>query len=142
MLTDELAIDLDGRDPHFAASLRTIGPVNPAPTYSHSSTFNPEGSVAPQHDMSAHPVFPQSPTNPALLVLDARERITQAAEREAEQVGKPNFAGRQFVDALTLRQAISMRDKQGLPPSEIESTLQLRKGVLERLGKRGIVSEA
>ena len=34
-----------------------------------------------------------------------------------------------------------MRDKQGLPPAEIESTLQLRKGVVERLGKRGIVSE-
>lgn len=138
---NELAIDLDGRDPHFAASLRNIGPVNPAPTYSHSSTFNPAASATPQTDQSAQAIFPQSATNPALLVLNARERVTQAAEREAEQVGKPSFAGREFVDALTIRQAISMRDKQGLPPAEIESTLQLRKGVVERLGKRGIVSE-
>lgn len=115
--------------------------MNPAPTYSHSSTFNPAASATPQPDQSAQAIFPQSATNPALLVLNARERVTQAAEREAEQVGKPSFAGREFVDALTIRQAISMRDKQGLPPAEIESTLQLRKGVVERLGKRGIVSE-
>lgn len=138
---NKLAIDLDGRDPHFAASLRSIGPVNPAPTYSHSSTFNPAPSATPQPDQSAQLVFPQSATNPALLVLSARERIAQAAEREAEQVGKPSFAGREFVDALTIRQAISMRDKQGYPPAEIEDSLQLKRGVMERLGKRGIVSE-
>lgn len=34
-----------------------------------------------------------------------------------------------------------MRDRQGLSPEEIESTLRLKRGVVERLGKRGIVSE-
>lgn len=34
-----------------------------------------------------------------------------------------------------------MRDRQGLSPEEIESTLNLKRGVVERLGKRGVVSE-
>lgn len=34
-----------------------------------------------------------------------------------------------------------MRDRQGLSAEEIEGTLRLRKGVVERLGGRGIVGE-
>ncbi|ODM23326.1 hypothetical protein SI65_00915 [Aspergillus cristatus] len=130
------AIDLDGRDPDFAASLRHIGPVNPAPTFSPSSTFQPHPVTQPTQT-----IFPQASSNPALLVFNARQQIARAAEKEAEQVGKPSFAGRQFLDALTIRQAISMRDRQGLGAEEIEATLRLRKGVVERLGGRGIIGE-
>lgn len=130
------AIDIDGRDPDFAASLRHIGPVNPAPTFSPSSTFQPQPGTQPTQT-----IFPQASSNPALLVFNAREQIAKAAEKEAEQVGKPSFAGRQFLDGLTIRQVISMRDRQGLSAEEIEGTLRLRKGVVERLGGRGIVGE-
>lgn len=34
-----------------------------------------------------------------------------------------------------------MRDRQGLSAEEIEGTLRLGKGVVERLGRRGIVGE-
>ncbi|KAJ5812003.1 hypothetical protein N7474_008304 [Penicillium riverlandense] len=126
------AIDLDGRDPDFAASLRSIGPVNPSPTLSHSSTFN-------RQDTSPQTVFPQG-TNPALLVLKARQQIAKAAEDEAEQIGLTGRGGRQFVDAFTIQSALRMRDRQGLPQAEIERLLRLSPGVMEKLGKDGLVS--
>ncbi|GAB1204356.1 hypothetical protein APSETT445_003009 [Aspergillus pseudonomiae] len=132
-LTKSNAIDLDGRDPDFAASLRGIGPVSPAPTLSNSSTFAQRGN-------SVQTVFPRA-ANPALLVVTARQKIAKAAEREVELVGRPGFAGREYLDALTIRQALSMRDRQGLPAGEIERLLRLKKGVVDRLGQKGVVSE-
>ncbi|PYI04039.1 hypothetical protein BO78DRAFT_373732 [Aspergillus sclerotiicarbonarius CBS 121057] len=125
------AIDLDGRDPDFAASLRTIGPVTPNPTYSPSSTFSQQ---------PAPTVFPPA-SNPALLVFSARQRITKAAEQEAEAMGKMDFAGREFLDALTVRQVLAMRDRQGLGEAEIERMLRLKGGVVGRLGGRGVVGD-
>ncbi|RMJ20917.1 hypothetical protein PHISP_08215, partial [Aspergillus sp. HF37] len=123
------AIDLDARDPHFAASLRSIGPVqNPSPTLSHSSTFNqpagPQPTGQPQAQGPTQTVFPQS-SNPALLAVTARQRIAKAAEREAEEFGRTSHAGREFLDAWTLRQALVMRD-QGVPGTEIERALRLK----------------
>ncbi|KAF7597274.1 hypothetical protein BBP40_008116 [Aspergillus hancockii] len=132
-MTKSNAIDLDGRDPDFAAHLRGIGPVSPAPTLSNSSTFA-------QRSDSAQTVFPRA-TNPALLVITARQRIAKAAEAEAEAFGRPSFTGREYLDALTIRQALSMRDRQGMPLGQIERLLQMKKGVMDRLGKKGIVSE-
>ncbi|KAL1966452.1 hypothetical protein VTN77DRAFT_4594 [Rasamsonia byssochlamydoides] len=130
--TKSEAIDLDARDPHFAASLRSIGPVIPNPTMSNSSTFNKQGPVPS--------VFPDA-ANPALLVLASRAKITKAAEEEAESFGRQSHEGRQFLDVLTIRQALSMRDKQGLPDGEIERLLRLKKGVVARLGRKGLVGE-
>ncbi|OJJ44557.1 hypothetical protein ASPZODRAFT_18134 [Penicilliopsis zonata CBS 506.65] len=142
--TKSKAIDLDGRDPDFAASLRSIGPVTPVPTLSNSSIFNrdPHSLNRSQNQTHNHyqpAVFP-SPSNPALLVVTARQRLTQAAEREAEAFGRQSHAGREFLDILTIRQALSMRDSQGVPEAEVEKVLRLKKGVLSRLG-RGVVSE-
>ncbi|KAL1883557.1 hypothetical protein Plec18167_002563 [Paecilomyces lecythidis] len=131
--TRSQAIDLDARDPHFAASLRSIGPVTPQPTFSNSSAFNRPGQTPS--------VFP-SANNPALLVVTARQRITKAAEQEAEAFGRESHVGREFLDALTIRQALTMRDRQGKHPSEVENVLRLKPGVMERLGRKGIVSEA
>ncbi|RAL16000.1 uncharacterized protein BO97DRAFT_383925 [Aspergillus homomorphus CBS 101889] len=141
------AIDLDGRDPDFAASLRSIGPVTPNPTFSPSSTFSPSqrsfgaelGAATPNHQ---HPMtrFPPAP-NPALLVVTARQRIAKAAEAEADEMGRQNFTGREFLDALTIRQVLAMRDRQGLPAGEIERVMRLKKGVVERLGAKGVVGD-
>lgn len=120
---------MDGRDPDFAASLRSIGPVNPSPTFSNSSTFN----------RSKQTVFPHA-SNPALLVVTARQRLTEAAERESEHFGHAGHPGRSFLDALTIQQVLTMRDKQGMRRGDIERFLGLKKGVLERLGKDEIVS--
>lgn len=120
---------MDGRDPDFAASLRSIGPVDPSPTLSNSSIYK-----APTQS-----IFPQS-SNPALLVVNARQRLVKAAEEDAEQLGRAGYAGRTFLDALTLQQVLTMRDKQNQHPREIERFLGLRKGILDRLGKDDIVS--
>lgn len=127
------AIDLDAHDPHFAASLRSIGPVTPNPTMSNSSTFN-AASRRPS-------VFPDADNNPALLVVSSRARITRLAEQEQEAFGRPSHPGREFLDALTIRQVLSMRDRQRLSPGDIERLLRLRKGVVDRLGEKGVVSE-
>lgn len=49
---------------------------------------------------------------------------------------------RQFLDALTIQQALNMRDLQRMPLREIERTLRLKEGVMDRLGKEGIVARA
>lgn len=123
------AIDMDGRDPDFAASLRSIGPVDPSPTFSNSSTYKGP----------AQSIFPQS-SNPALLVVTARQRLTKAADEEAEQFGRAGHPGRTFLDAMTIQQVLTMRDKQNQRPRDIERFLGLRKGILDRLGKDEIVS--
>lgn len=99
---------------------------------SHSSTFG-RGAV--------QTVFPTS-SNPALLVMTARQRISRAAQEESARSGDPSFAGRQFLDSLTIQQALSMRDQQGLQNSEIERRLRLKKGLMDQLGKHGLVSQA
>ncbi|PYI28348.1 hypothetical protein BP00DRAFT_403156 [Aspergillus indologenus CBS 114.80] len=133
------AIDIDGRDPDFAASLRSIGPVTPNPTFSPSSTFNPAqrsfgGPGAPTAAFAPAP-------NPALLTVTARQRITKAAEEEVDNLGRPDFVGREYLDALTIRQVLAMRDRQGLPAREIERVLRLKRGVVERLGVKGVVGD-
>lgn len=67
--------------------------------------------------------------------------MSKVAKYEAENVGRPSFGGRQFLDAVTIRQALSMRDRQGIKPGDIERILRLKKGVVDRLGKQGVVSE-
>ncbi|PIG88845.1 hypothetical protein AARAC_011491 [Aspergillus arachidicola] len=124
-LTKSNAIDLDGRDPDFAASLRGIGP--------HIRLRRQRGD-------SIQTVFPRA-ANPALLVVTARQKIAKAAEREVELTGRQGFTGREYLDALTIRQALSMRDRQGMPSGEIERLLRLKKGVMDRLGEKGVVSE-
>jgi hypothetical protein len=54
-------------------------------------------------------------------------------------MGQGNFAGRRYLDALTIRQALHMRDKQGLPGREIERVLRLKQGAVERLGGKGVM---
>ena len=136
------AIDLDARDPHFAASLRSIGPVIPKPTFSHSSTFR----LSPQLPKSEHgvpspsssSVFSDSSANPALLALNSRARITKEAEQEAESFGRSNHTGRKYLDVLTIRQILNTRDQQNLNNLEIERLLRLKSGVVDQLGKKGI----
>ncbi|PGH10287.1 hypothetical protein GX51_00044 [Blastomyces parvus] len=135
------AIDLDARDPHFAASLRSIGPVTPNP-------FNQP--LNPQHQQSLSTVFPptspatatSTSTNAALLVLSSRAELEKAAARELESVGRPNHPGREFLDVVSIRQILAMRDKEGVSEEVIEKQFRLKKGVVGSLGRKGIVGLA
>ncbi|OAX82128.1 hypothetical protein ACJ72_03523 [Emergomyces africanus] len=131
------AIDLDARDPHFAASLRSIGPVTP--------NNNPFNKQHQQHQQSVSTIFPSSPTttststNPALLTLSSRAQIEKAAEREFESVGRQSHPGREFLDVVSIKQVLAMRDKEGVSEEMIERQFRLKKGVVGLLGRREVV---
>ncbi|KAJ5090766.1 hypothetical protein N7532_009450 [Penicillium argentinense] len=123
------AIDLDGRDPDFAASLRSIGPVDPTQGFPHGSA----------NLGSMQTVFP-SASSPAWLVHTARNRLNKIAAEEEERIKSGRYGDRQFVDAFQIQQALQMRDAQNLPPREIEGILGLKPGLVDKLGQKGIVS--
>ncbi|KAI9834400.1 MAG: hypothetical protein M1819_003011 [Sarea resinae] len=129
----------DAADPDFAASLRSLGAVQPNPTFSPSSTATPYSHSNNQPASSPTSVFPDPATNPAITLLKARDDLAQAAEREFLEAGRRGHAGREFLDVVTLQQALNLRDGKGVQPGEIERRLGLKPGVVQRLGKVGVV---
>ncbi|MCJ1258981.1 hypothetical protein MMC24_006815 [Lignoscripta atroalba] len=156
------AINLDAADPDFARSLRSLGPVTPNPMLSNSSTFNAaqqSQSQSQPHSQSqsqSHPhqgppgapqpsypnQYPNPSTNPALQVLTARSALADEAEAEFAQTGRRGAEGRRFLDVVLIRQALMLRDEQGMREEEIERRLGLKKGVIRRLGAKGVVGDA
>ncbi|KAI9051779.1 hypothetical protein LZ554_004046 [Drepanopeziza brunnea f. sp. 'monogermtubi'] len=163
------AINLDASDPDLAlnARLRTLGPVQPNPTQSNSSTFSfqPQNSGiqsnAPQSSSSdpssASSQFQPSASNPqqsifptahsgsaqrpnaAVSLLTARYRLAEEAEMEFARTGKSSAVGRRFVDVHTLKQILLLRDVKGLEGGEIERKLGLGEGSVRKLGAKGVV---
>lgn len=128
-------INLDASDPDFARSLRSLGPVQPNPTMSPTSAFNPADPAS----TSKQPVGPDPRNNPALAVLDARAKLQDQAEREFLEAGRQGHEGRQFLDVYTIRQMLVMRDERGSQAGSIEKALGLRQGAVQRLGPKGMV---
>lgn len=126
------AINLDASDPDFAQSLRSLGPVQPNPTLSPTSAFNPASAAQAS-------TGPDPRKNPALAVLDARARLQDEAEREFLEAGRQGHEGRQFLDVYTIRQMLVMRDERGAEAGSIERALGLREGSVARLGDRGVL---
>lgn len=86
-------------------------------------------------------VFPTA-SNPALLAVSARQRITEAAQQEMDRMARGEYTERQFLDALTIQQVLNMRDLQRMPPREIEKSLKLKEGTVGRFGSQGVVARA
>ncbi|KAK2629189.1 hypothetical protein QTJ16_000009 [Diplocarpon rosae] len=143
-------------DPALDARLKSLGPVQPKPTQSNSSTFRagPDPSLpsaahfqpsasSPQQSIYPAPApAPSGPApraNPAVSLLTARYRLAAEAEREFAQTGKSSAAGRRFLDVYTLRQVLVLRDERGLEARQIERSLGLGEGVVAQLGRRGLV---
>ncbi|KXT04246.1 hypothetical protein AC578_7938 [Pseudocercospora eumusae] len=127
------AINFDASDPDFAQSLRSIGPVQPNPTLSPTSAFNPNQAARSG---------PDPRQNPAVLVLDARAKLQDQAEIEFMEAGRRGHTGREFLDVYQIRQILTMRDEQGRKDEDIERRLGLKRGVVSRLGMQGIVGLA
>jgi hypothetical protein len=134
------AIDVDARDPALASRLNSLGAVQPNPHYSASSTssFDPQrnhSSTLPSDMMNAPPqnMFPGPQDNPALRVLEARQRIQDEADQELANIGRKGFAGRKYVDASVIQLAL-MRKARGEPDARIEDALTIKKGRLGVLG--------
>ena len=56
-------------------------------------------------------------------------------------MGRKGFSGRRFLDVVTIRQILVMRDEKGVGNGEIERTLGLEDGTVRRLGGKGVVAD-
>jgi hypothetical protein len=57
-------------------------------------------------------------------------------------MGRKGYPGKEFLDVVLIRQALMLRDDKGLDDKEIEKRLELKSGVMARLGRKGIVGDA
>lgn len=74
-------------------------------------------------------------------MLAARERLQQQAEVEFAKTGRGD-GGKSFLDVFMIRQVIAMRDERGMNEVEIEKSLGLAKGIVQRLGPSGVIGDA
>jgi hypothetical protein len=74
--------------------------------------------------------------------LTARENLAKEAEAEFARVRYEGGGGRRFLDVMTVRQVLMMRDEKHMTDTDIEQKLGLANGVVKRLGKKGVVAEA
>lgn len=131
---------MDARDPGLAARLNSIGAVQPNPHYSPSSISNLDPHRTRSADVPAdmmqapESAFASLRDNPALRVLEARQRIQDEAEHELEQIGRKGFQGRKYLDAATIQLAM-MRKKRGESDARVEEAYNIKKGRLAVLGK-------
>ena len=133
------AINLDASDPQFAASLRSLGPVTPTSALSNSSHFPSVPSTKPSNPDQR--IFPDPSRNPAVLILTARNNLAREAEAELARVRYEGERKRRFLDIITVRQVLMMRDEKHMAEADIEQKLGLEDGVVKRLGKKGVVAE-
>jgi hypothetical protein len=126
--------------PGLAQRLRQIGVVQPNPTYSPSSTASPTSSQEAygRRGGTTGPIFPSPSNNAVLSALEARERISREAEEEFENLGVSGGQGRRFLTSGMIRDVLVMRER-GAPEEDIEHRFNLRKGVVRRLGPRGVI---
>lgn len=108
--------------------------------YSPSSTVNTRTGAGA--DVDGRSSFPDHSANPALQILQARERFAKEAEREFDEIGRSTASGRRYLDVITIRHALMLRDQQRLPAREIERKLGLKEGVVDELGPAGVVAVA
>lgn len=134
-----IAIKRDGADPDpnpmtnaaFNQRLKQMGVATPNPTLSNSSTASSYPGF-PEQKPGA-PSFPPSPQNPTLNALEARQRLQERAEAEYENRSQ----GSEFLDVGTLTQVLIMQGR-GVPHADIEKRFRLKKGVVDRLGPKGV----
>ncbi|KAL8714576.1 MAG: hypothetical protein Q9220_001524 [cf. Caloplaca sp. 1 TL-2023] len=133
-------INLDASDPDFARSLRSLGPVQPSSTLSNSSTFDPS-QYSHQQNQYTPQIFPNPALNPALQVISRRNELAREAEAEFAQL-QGQGGGRKFLDVARIREILMLRDGKGMSEGEIEKRLGLQKGLVAKLGAKGVVMEA
>lgn len=123
-----------------------MGIAQPNPTYSPSSHARPAPAPSPSDAHApptggAGPLFPSARNNSTLGALEARRLAEVAARSEFEALGRKGFQGREFLDLNTIVQMHVLRDR-GVADREIEERFNLKRGVVARLGTRGITVPA
>jgi hypothetical protein len=109
------------------------------PDHPSGGSFTPSASNPAQSIFPSAAQFPNHRANPAIVLLEARQRLQHEAEREFENMGKREGRerGRRFLDVSTVRSVLAMKEK-GMREEEIEKRLSLVKGTVGVLGN-GIV---
>ncbi|KAK5064423.1 hypothetical protein LTR84_000256 [Exophiala bonariae] len=132
-------IDLDGRDPHFGSALRKIGVAKPvSETKPHEDAF--PTSSRPMN--SGQNIFPSTKNNPAILLVQAREKFGKQFEVEVDSRGRAGFAGRTLLSAKEIKEVFTLRDDGAKLPQQVEKELRLKPGILEQLAPQGVVANA
>lgn len=147
--TGDQQVDLETRDPDFGSRLSQLGSVQSGPIASNSSIFAPRTQVVKSPSSSssksassppsAQQVFPSTLSNPALLIVQARDQLAKIFEEESESLGRGSFKGRTLIGPAEIKTLLSMRDAENRAAGEIEKQLRLQPGVVEKLGPRGVV---
>lgn len=75
------------------------------------------------------------------MVLTAREQLAKDAEAEFARVRYEGGGDRKFLDVMTVRQILMMRDEKKMADADIEQKLNLASGIVKRLGNKGVISE-
>ncbi|KIW71895.1 hypothetical protein PV04_00123 [Phialophora macrospora] len=130
-------VELDARDPQFGSALRQVGAARSITERRPNEDYFPTSSQ-PMH--SGQNIFPSQPNNPAVLLVQARQRIARQWESELENQGRPSFAGRTLMSAQELRQALTSRDDAGKSSNEVEKQMRLKPGILDQLVAKGVVA--
>lgn len=132
-------IDLDGRDPDFGSALRKIGVAKPvSETRPHEDAF--PTSSRPMN--SGQNIFPSSQNNPAISLVQAREKFGKQFEAETDGRGRAGFAGRTLLSAKEIKEVFALRDDGRKRPQQVEKELRLKAGILDQLAPRGVVANA
>lgn len=130
-------------DIKFTTSLRNLGPVDPSSSFP-PPLFPPLPPSERQQQDSPTSSSSFHANNAALRILAARERIAADAQLQAVAEGAGDKGGkgrgREYLPVGLLRMVLGMRDDRRWQGKEIESRLGLKKGVVERLGGKGVVS--
>lgn len=85
---------------------------------------------------------PDPRSNPAIAVLESRSQLQAEADKEFLEAGRRGHDGRQFLDVGMIRQILVYRDEKGRTAAEIERVMGLKKGVVDRLGMKGVLGVA
>ena len=121
----------------FAERLHQMGIVNPTPTFSPSSRANSEVTPGAPPDIGAR--YAPASDNPTVASLEARRGLQARADAEFEALGTRSSHGREFLDVFTIGKALAMRER-GVAAGEIEGQLNLKTGVVARLGRAGVTT--
>lgn len=67
-------------------------------------------------------------------MLQNRNRLQEEIEAD---YSRSSSEGRRFVDVITIRQALQLRDA-GMPEAQVEERLGMKKGTVRQFGPRGV----
>lgn len=123
----------------FSRRLHQMGIAETNTEYNASSTAAPQFNPQFNPQAISAPTFPPSRFNPTLTALEARARLQEQATEDFEASGRADVQGRRFLNIRTLADAVQLRD-QGVPQRDIEARLRIQPGLLEKLGRKDVLS--